>query len=1003
MNQLRIAPKCPEPTLCSDMKTSFLHNTFVPLALTGLALVTCALPLRASIQADLGAAKTNLFSGRSYLAGFPGSKTRNQVRAFYLQVSADTNGTPYGPGKYGILQQAADQAVSVHNADAASLDERESAQRIAWEAEEALLQGQLIAGNANLLKGLRVAFPNAVGDGEKPGGENTIPKGSPAPANPANADADGGYKGSRINDLCYARLHFMRGVLSGLDFAANDATGEIRASDPLNNPFIQYTRFSTPEMPDGNFPTNSQSQTMGYLLGNTLDRYGKSVTGIGDRLWRAAYFDRNRAPGGSRASERQEMLDAAMRELQKGAHAQYLASLPLAASLGDGDSSLIDEFQLCRVDQSRVSIANSAVFIDRIRRGELPKLDSFSLNASTTEINQKIGFIKNTLKVNAASKYATAENAIWKLKQGETEMIAAAQQLRVQYSDALDAATRIPPGGEGDSPYFGLTTKQGRENYRTDLYTRIETALNSPSTSVLLTDGSELGQSVLQLQRAFADIASARNRVDSIPQQIRIEEERVGAVNGVVLDIQDQISSYQLAIGMANAYSVTTSATAGYDFTKGSWFASASVALNYNPGAITSAKFQSEIGRAQAIQQVQINNLNAEATIRNLLLQQNQFVLDLKAAAIQGQLAVAKVNETLSRIDRLVENHIYYQDSNTNKWWSDAALVFEQEQSETDYENALSEYRNELYVLSQMLAARWAEPYENPYLNQSGVGVTLGSSLYDDFTQPESIFNAVKASEADNFLAALQAWDLVLRNSARLGGDTAGLQSKISLRKDVFGFSEVYYDTNTYQFVLDQSARTNNIRLFRALLLRNALPSSSPFWLRLEFPCVFNQRLRSEEVLGVGQPLLLPISQNDWNIRITTMTARLVGQNVAQSFNGLYRIELYQYGKIEFPKYFPRNTLNKNLLSFNLPLYYTDPGEGSTFAQKFSLFASLGGQTPQTLDVNDIEPTPFCNRYLLLIERSANTSPINLQNVEDIEFTFNMRAGRPAVTGGFTW
>ena len=109
------------------------------------------------------------------------------------------------------------------------------------------------------------------------------------------------------------------------------------------------------------------------------------------------------------------------------------------------------------------------------------------------------------------------------------------------------------------------------------------------------------------------------------------------------------------------------------------------------------------------------------------------------------------------------------------------------------------------------------------------------------------------------------------------------------------------------------------------------------------------------------------------------------------------------FGKIEFPRYFPRNTLNKSLMSFNLPLYYTDPGDGATFAQKFSIFAGLGGQTPQTLDVSDIEPTPFCNRYVLLVERSANTSPINLQNVEDIELTFNMRSGRPALSTGFAW
>ena len=321
-----------------------------------------------------------------------------------------------------------------------------------------------------------------------------------------------------------------------------------------------------------------------------------------------------------------------------------------------------------------------------------------------------------------------------------------------------------------------------------------------------------------------------------------------------------------------------------------------------------------------------------------------------------------------------------------------------------NYEDALREYKNELYVLSQMLASRWAEPYENPYQNRFNVPATLGGGLYDDFAQPESVFNVYAASKADDFFAALQAWDLVLRNTERLGGDTTGLQYRISLRKDVFGFSEVAYDLAQQKFVIDQTARTANIRLFRALLLRNAQPNTSPLWLRLEFPMNFGQHLRSEEVGGgTGQPLVMPISQSDWNMRITDLSARLVGNNVAQSFNNRYRVELYQYGKIETAKYFPRNTVNKSLLSYSLPLYYTHPAEGSTSAYKYSIFAGLNGDPGLSLSVADIEPTPYCDNYVLLIERSANISPINLQNVEDIELSFTLRTGRPAISTGFAW
>jgi hypothetical protein len=105
--------------------------------------------------------------------------------------------------------------------------------------------------------------------------------------------------------------------------------------------------------------------------------------------------------------------------------------------------------------------------------------------------------------------------------------------------------------------------------------------------SGVLTNAGEMGQGVLQVNRAFAEIRSARNRIDSIPQQIRIEEERVGAVNGVILGTQDKISAYQLAIGIANSIEFAVSIhPVPPDL---------SCTTSFKPGAIASAIFPSEI------------------------------------------------------------------------------------------------------------------------------------------------------------------------------------------------------------------------------------------------------------------------------------------------------------------------------------------------------------------------------------------------------------------------
>lgn len=946
-----------------------------------LALTLTAWPALADVQADLDAAAASLRSGRNYLVGFPQS-TRNMLRQLYLGV--DTNGTPSGsPGKFSTLQGAIDGAVQVRTdpvkSQQATQAQEELAQSIAWESLEAMLQGQLIAGNGNLLKGLRVAFPTAVGDGERPGGETTLPVGCPGPS------GGGEYNGAKITDLCYARLHFFRGIAAALDFMANDSEGTIRAVDLLNAP-PQYTRFNTSaELYDPAFPTNSQNQTTGYLMGNNLDRYGKAIIGIGDHLWRAAYFDRQRAPGGSRAAERQQMLDAAMREMQQGVHAQFLAALPLAATMDEGQLG----YEKCRVNQVRVTAATAGSFIDRIRRGEIPKLNDMGLDSSTTDIQQQISLVKN-LKADAGTKYSLAETAIWRNKEGENAMIADAQQLRVQFTDNLLAATGMDPGNEGDAPYFGLTTKEGREAYRVDLAAKIAEMHRQGVTSALLTDGSELGQANLQVLRAFADIIAARNRIDAVPQQIRIEEERVGALNGVILGTQDRISAYNLSMGIANSVSVTV----GYSFLP--WPGSPFCSASFNPGAILAATFQNKISRAQAIQQVEMNDINGAATIRNLLLQQHQYTLDLDSAVAQGQLAIASLNALLARVDRLIENHVYYQTSNAAKWYHDPALIFEQEQAEIEYANSLNEYLRELYVLSQLLAVRWSEAYENPYLKADATPETLGGGLYDDFTQPESIFNVYQASKADNFLLALQAWDTKLRQE-RQGGQ-ADIQSLISLRQDVFGFSDVFYSTNRLRFetLTDPAALALNQRLFRALLLRNAQPQSSRYWLRLEFPLTYNQLSKKFTGPVSSQPAVILASRTDWNIRVLDMSAEILGHNVAQSSFNTLRVDIFQYGKIEIPKYHPRdNSVYPNFQTFNLPLYYPDPERTSISSFKFSLSAGINGNSGVLNPfVAQIEPTPYCDRYVLLIERAANP-PINIENIQDIQLTLTCRSSIP--------
>jgi hypothetical protein len=933
----------------------------------------------------IGNATNELFNGRAYLVGFPKSRTRNDLRNIYLDfdpMSGVAGANPLGP----VLQQAVSDAVSARLSPDASPDQLAFGQTVAWEALEAYLNGQLIVGNADLLDGLRVAFPSVSGGGQQPVGDKDLPIDTPVDQQGAQ------YSGVDLRALVYAKHYFFDGIAATLDFMATDPDGTIRAFDAANAPLTEYTEFNTPELPDPNFAgAGVQSmETAGYLTGNILDAYGKATLGLADHLWKGAFFDRLRAPGGARASDRGRMLDQAVNVLHEGAHAQFLAVLPLAATVDEGDQG----FTQCRLDQARVTAATAAAMIDKIRRGEAPKLTSFSLNASTDDIKQTLGQV-NQLKATAAAKYQLAQTAIWRVKDAENNLITQAQQIRSSYNDQLIAAVGIDPGDDNTAPYYGLSTEIGRRAYRSAVAGKVQTLMAAPPDSPLLTDGTEIGTSILAMLRSFNDLKSAQNKRDAIPQQVAIEEQKTQAQDQLTFSTQQKVSGYNSSIAIVNSLTGSVGNNVSYK-SDGEIEASTTISLSFSPNPIIAAGYQNDIAIAQAVQMAQANDITSSAAVKNLLLQQVQLNIDMQSAALQARSALAGVNTTLAKVNRIIQSQISYRTSNQQRWYSDPAIIFEQEQEEIDYQNALQQYVDGLFVLAQKLAVRWSEPYQNPYLAGDGSPTTLGSADYDGFTQPESIFAVAQNSQADSFLDAMRDWDLQLR-SQRQGGQ-ADIQSKISLRQDIFGFSDIIYDTNKLQFVTnpDAGARALNVQRFRALLLANQKDASSPYLLRMEFPITYGQYSRAVVGQAVQQPALILVSRSDWNVRVTELSAVVTGQNVAQSAFNTIRLDLIQYGKLEIPTYFPRQTaVYPNFLTFSLPLYYSDPEVESVSTFKFSLNAGINGQAgvPNPF-VATAEPTPFCDRYVLLIEKAANP-PINLQNIEDIQLTLKSRSSIP--------
>ena len=997
----------------SSTRRPLLTKVFLTLSLasTGISNGQVPFPAGRLNGTPLEAAATNLFSGRSYLKNFPNLDTRKKVRESFLGV--DQEGLySVGSGKAALLATAIDRSVEARQSDATALSDKAIARRIADESLEALLTGQMLAGNFNLLKGLRVAFPST-NESVGPKGETKLPVGGPQPSNltPANErDPLGGFNGARVTDLIYAENHFMRGISEAMLFMQQDPVGTIRASDTvILGSFPQFTTYNNDdELRDPNFTTtkankdeNRPMQVAGYQLGNMLDRYGKATSGVAEKLWKGAYADRDRNPEASqngddppsRPHERKEMLDAAVGHLRQQAHFQYLATLPLAATFSDtkgtdGES----EFESCRINESRVTVDASAGVIERIRRGERPKLDAFNLNASKSDIVRKISDLSNTLKPAADAAYALADLAIWRENDGENQQTLRRQQLRTQFTSQLRRLCAIDPGVAGQSPYFGLTSQDDRVSYQFAVYRLIDDLLAAPATDPRLTSSGELGKVIIQLRAAQANIRTSEDALNAIPQQIKGVEDKVKAINGIILGTEDEVSGYRLSMAMAQAYRV--SVTTGVEIPLGGppkFVANAT--FSYDPGAIPGARYQNKIGRAEALKQVAINNAEEGETIRGLLLQQNQAALRLEESVIQGQLAIANVHSTLDEIDLLVSDHKYYIEGDSKLWFNDAGLVFEREKAELDYESALDAYRRALYELSQMLAARWAEPFENPYFNRGRFGRSLPVA-YDAFTQPESVFNIVSTQEATTFFNALKEWDSKLRDER--DGGASSREVTLSLRQDIKGFSDLVWNGSSLVTNSNAAVIQNNKRAFRAWLIAGANPGGT-FRLRLNFGTTFAQPGLQRRAAPNTDLTIFRSADFEWNHRITSIKAKVIGSNLGGSADGIkIPIQLYQYGLVQVPAYFPRS-VDKLLRPLNLPLYYTDPQVGSNSPYQFALESGIGESSNPAGAINvsnDVEPSPFCENWILLVS-NQNTLPLNLNNWDDIKLIFTVESGQP--------
>lgn len=977
-----------------------------------VAVVALALNSGSVAQADdLDDAFARLVAGRSYLKDFPLLKTRDHMVDDFIGAHGETPNRP-------DLLQAIDRALVIRNTE---LPEPESfpagqaprsvqAKVIAWEALESMLTGYTFAGNRDLLNATRVSYP----------GSSLVNDTRQLPAEERSA-----FAGTSQKQISYARLYFLQGIKDVLAYVAEDTTGALRAGssafptvphyvtfDDEQSQILPFPRFDDPNFGGPAVPDREASQSVAYLYGSAMERLGLSAVSYADQLWRSAYA----GPGAGAKrpdSEKNAMLQRAADVLKENIHAEFLASLPLAAQLSDGGSDSANEFQQSKIDQARVGVTGALRLREQILAGEKPTQTALVSAWDVSSIEAQISLCRAAqeaarVKWGGDASPPADGSVAFELERTEQAQTLNAEReitLRNSLETQLFEITGIDP-----SAYGGLRSEGDRTAYLADVREKFDTLLNNQNANAPgLLDGSQMSVQALRLIQAMQETIAKKALLDSYPAKVRVELERNSLVNITLFVGGSFIGAMDAAMAVADGVTISTCACGTGSGTQ----------VSFKEGTFAKASLAALRALAEASEQVDINAVNSAATVKNLLIEESIAREEVPVAALNSQIAGAELRQLLAKAERLVGDHAFFQGITDTLWYRDPFLAFKLEKAEEEYQGLMQEFRVELYKLARMLEATWTERFQNPVKQANGTTVQpLNNGSYDEFTEAESVFSVVNHVRGQAFLNALKAWDAKLREPIFRGPNNPTLWDAntfsgqpISLRRDIFKLIDYRYDQSGNRYEVDANLTRQTIQQFRALLLdlatRDSANAGGLTRLRIDFPLTYNQAR-----VILGQPSPVPIVQQNrpggtfdqfWNHRVKEIGVKIVGKNVFAA-GSTVPISFELFGNVDRVGFFPDSlfTFSRTLSSFQVPLYQRDPDRrliGEPFFGTAIGIPAAIGSTP--VPMNQVNGWPlFCDRTVL---RFGSQGTLRIENIEDIELYLRMEVGSPPPISNSAW
>jgi hypothetical protein len=290
----------------------------------------------------------------------------------------------------------------------------------------------------------------------------------------------------------------------------------------------------------------------------------------------------------------------------------------------------------------------------------------------------------------------------------------------------------------------------------------------------------DIGQQLLRVRDAQLNLLQRRKVLDDFPERIRIEEARADRLAKITVGGAETIGAHHLAMGIANTISFQV-------YPKPS--------VNVSPGSIVSGLLLKEIELERAQMQVNSGNVERDARIKLLLLDQSTAVFDVLRAGNALIQEYATLRSQVARLEALIEG--WTQTRKEAKFVFEQYPVFmmEKDASQRAADESFATALEKSYVAAKALEYQWADVYQ--FKIRARVGDPTLPKEYIRFQNTDSLLNARTAAELDLFLSALLEWNKLL--SLNRGGMGGELERVISLKSNLLGINNGVQDAMLFK------------------------------------------------------------------------------------------------------------------------------------------------------------------------------------------------------------